>query len=164
MAQTQIAPLAPLVPSIDCRVRKANRCRLVSAGKAECGGKTYAVGGTLQHIYGGTLYDPDRGLRIAQRRDFLTPYFFDGGCMERYCTNRRQCPSAQIAKPSLETTRMLDFAFASADPYASVAAVPGPCAGVKCDGYNSAAGWRTACVQRDAGGPCERVGVAWQAE
>ena len=136
-----------LNPYADCRVRPTAGCKLLSKGKWECGGQqplpypdACRPGNT---DWGVIEYDPDRGLRVPQRRDFLTPYYWNGGCGPRYCTNADMCPKSILARPGPSAEKLFKYEFQSTDPYGSVSHVPSACTGINCGGPNGAQGWVT---------------------
>ncbi len=95
------------------------------------------------------IYRPEDGLTVAQRRDFLSPEFFDAGCLQEKCsvTSAHNSCSAAVSgdaavKESPQETKLFAKAFASFDPF-TVNGIPMTCAGVKGASQNSYVGWAT---------------------
>jgi len=71
-----------------CRVEIKDSCQ-------ELSDQRYAINRVNTGYYrnsGMTRYTPDINLRLPQRRDFLTPKYFNGGCNQPYCDNKASCP------------------------------------------------------------------------
>jgi hypothetical protein len=126
---------------LDCRVAKPNSCQSLGANKW---GRGFHVENKYKDIRsyhnGLQIYRPEDGLTIYQRKDYLTPEYFDGGCFEWTCPQKRLCPHGALAGPTLPETKMYDHLFASTDPYVLNGGPP-QCAGIKGDSANSYLGW-----------------------
>jgi hypothetical protein len=135
-------------PRSDCRVNAPNQCRKIGYEVSECGARAlqYRSGYDTtpgRHDYGDiNTVDFDENLRPPQRREFLFPAIYNGGCEQRFCNNSKQCPGTSLARPSEQTLEMFNTVFGSYDPYGQVTSVSPACSGVKCTGPNSAAGWQ----------------------
>lgn len=120
-----------------CRVDTTPGCVMTNNKRGE-------VGMTLDPLrpnYGMVIYRPDAGLRLPQRRPFLTTEYFNGGCYETHCNNASTCRYANVlASPSPETKAMMDLNFASWDPFFG-AYMPKQCAFYK-DPRNSTIGYQ----------------------
>jgi len=122
----------PTYPS--CRKQTQADCIAVAPGKWEVGSFLTPKDGSFidYNTERMTIYDPDTHLRLPQRRSFLSPEYFNSGCLPIYCTSSdRSCGMKnQTPVQSKETIAMFDQAFASTDPFIG-AYSPAACAGGK---------------------------------
>src|SRR5271154_4596772 len=129
-------------PQQDCRRNGPDRCRPIGAEKFECGGNPleYPSGYSVvhnRHNWGDiNVVDYDVNLRPPQRREFLFPAIYNGGCEQLYCNNTTECPATSRASTSLETRRMFHDMFGSYDPYSQVMTAPSTVVGPKCNSAN----------------------------
>lgn len=125
----------------DCRVDKPNQCTKLSLNKWGRGFHTdYKYKDIRYHHNGLQIYRPEDGLTIYQRREFLTPEFYDQGCWEYHCPRKSLCPAGTLSGPTPQEKIMYDRMFQSRDPY-ELNGGPPQCAGIKNGNENSYLGW-----------------------
>jgi hypothetical protein len=126
---------------MNCRVNYPHTCQIKSLNKWGKDFKTtehyYDVRGYQNGMY---IYRPEDGLRVPQRRPFLTPEYYDGGCYQWYCPRKELCPRGKLAGPSAQEEDMFNYMFASTDPFENNNCLAN-CAGVKGMSENSTCGW-----------------------
>lgn len=104
-------------------------------------------GGIQYNIQGMTVFPQNQTLRVAQRRPWLEPEFYNSGCAPMYCKDQVQCPLGKIATESPKTRALLDAAFSSNCPFTGNDASPA-CFQGKCGTYNSTSGWEVTQDQK----------------
>lgn len=131
---------------ISCRVDNPMPCEEQSLNKWGRGFYSYKHNGAIYQQNGMYEYRDGNGLRVSQRRPFITSEYYDAGCSSLYCDNNKpDYPSGhscngQISRGDAETNKMLDNAFRSTDPFQSNS-VPVSAVGIKGTSGNSTAGW-----------------------
>lgn len=110
-----------------CRVHGSSACTPVHLN-------TWALG--EEPGVGMTIYKPDHGLTIYQRRPFLEPEYYNGGCHGLYSTSNK----ARGPLVSQETKELFDAVLKEKDPFC-VNDIPSTCMGIKGQSANSAYGW-----------------------
>lgn len=129
---------------LNCRVDKPSQCQPLGLNKWGRGFKTHTTHNeTKSYDNGMIIYKPDAGLRLPQKRPFLTPEYFDGGCLDWYCPRKSLCPEGKLAGPTPQENRLFDHMFASND-FAQSNNNPLQCAGIKNGDANSYLGWQIA--------------------
>lgn len=127
--------------SANCRVDKVNQCEKLGFNKWGRGFKTQEKYKDITyHENGMQIYSPEDGLTVYQKRPFLTPEFYDQGCYEWYCPQKRLCPDGKLAGPTSQEDNMFKYYFASTDPY-ELNGGPQQCVGIKNSDINSYLGW-----------------------
>lgn len=131
---------------MSCRVNNPAPCEEQSLNKFGRGFYSYQHNGAVYQQNGMYAYQPDNGLRVYQRRPFITSEYYNSGCSSIYCDNNQPTyPSGHSCNGPLshgdaQTNQMLDVYFASEDPFQSNS-VPVSAVGVKGTSANSSAGW-----------------------
>ena len=126
---------------MNCRVNKPDHCENVSLNKWERQAFEVDKYKDIRYYHHGMqIYRPDEGLRLPQKRPFLTPEYYDQGCFEWYCPQKRLCPTGTFAGPTPIEEKMLNENFASID-WAVKNGGPASCVGIKGISENSYLGW-----------------------
>lgn len=127
---------------LNCRVDKPNNCEVLGMNKWGRGFGVHKKYKDIKYFQNGMqIYRPEDGLAIYQRREFLTPEYFDSGCFEPYCPQKRLCPDGKLAGSTPQETDMFNYFFQSDDPYYGNNG-PLNCVGIKDSTANAYAGWR----------------------
>ena len=125
----------------NCRVDKPNDCQVLGMNKWGRGFGVHKKYKDIKYYQNGMqIYRPEDGLTIYQRRDFLTPEYYDSGCMEPFCPQKRVCPDGKLAGETPQETNMFDYFFASTDPFI-LNGGPINCVGIKDSTANAYLGW-----------------------
>ncbi len=128
---------------MNCRVDKPNDCKVLGMNKWGRGFHVDKKPNGIKYYQNGLqIYRPEDGLTVYQRREFLTPEFFDGGCFEPYCGQKRLCPNGKLAGETPQEKDMFGYFFQSTDPFIGNSG-PINCAGIKGYTANSFLGWDT---------------------
>ena len=126
---------------LDCRVDKPNDCKVLGMNKWGRGFQTHIKYKDIRSYQNGMqIYRPEDGLRVAQRRDFLSPEFFDSGCDIPFCARKSLCPNGKLSAPTPQENQMFDQMFSSSD-FAFRNGGPPQCVGIKGVTANSFLGW-----------------------
>lgn len=134
-----------LSPQKTCRVEKENSTEVCGVGHIRRGFLTHTTSAGVQYHYPGmTSVNFNSELRLPQRRPFLGPEYYNGGCFQLYSNDASQCPSAsRLAQTSPRTNAMFEAAFQRPfEPFTGNDAPPS-CQGPKYGTYNSVSGWQT---------------------
>ena len=130
-----------MLSQINCRVNRPNQCTPVSLNRWDKGGSQSTKYKDIRfYNHGMQIYRPEDGLRVPQRRSFLSPEYFDSGCLRPYCQQKANCPAGTFSGPTQREEKMFDYYFESRDPYEGNNG-PMNCVGIKGDSINSFAGW-----------------------
>lgn len=128
---------------LDCRVDKPNQCQVLGLNKWGRGFETHKkYNDIISYQNGMQIYRPDDGLRVPQRREFLSAEYFDGGCFDWNCPQKKLCPEGKLSGPTPQEQKMFNYFFSSQDPY-QLNGGPPQCVGIKGDTANSYLGWAT---------------------
>lgn len=129
-------------PSETCRVQPEQAPMMEGPGTIHRGFETHVTPyGVVYQQNGMTVSDFNRNLRLPQKRTFLGPEYFNGGCFSLYCKDSAQCPNSRLATPSPQTEALFQAAFDTPFDPATGNNAPPPCFGGNCNSYNSVTGW-----------------------
>lgn len=144
MAATGMNLNFQLSPQQTCRVALQPSEQTVNKGTMLLGEQTYVTPSGVRYMRPGmTVSDFNQRLRLPQRRTFLGPEYFNGGCVTPYCKDSTQCPESTQATVSPRTNSLFAAAFDTPFDFTGNDAPPQCFQGV-CSGYNSVVGWETA--------------------
>jgi hypothetical protein len=125
----------------NCRVNYPHTCEIQSLNKwgkdFSTTDKYYDITGYNNGMY---IYRPEDGLRVPQRRSFLTPEYYDSGCYNWYCNRKEECPQGTLSGPTEQENQMFDYMFSSTDMFDSNSCLS-QCAGIKGTGASSTCGY-----------------------
>lgn len=131
-----------LSPPETCRATPMNPPQKTRVGVMERGGDSWvSPGGVAYSMSGMTVRDFNRGLRLPQKRDFLGPEIYNGGCAPLMCKDTTNCPNSVRTTTSPQVSAMFDQAFSSMSDFTGNDA-PTSCFVGDCASYNSVTGWQ----------------------
>jgi hypothetical protein len=109
--------------------------KLVSPNKYQFGFSTTKTNfGVIYQHNGRTNVDFNGSLRLPQKRTFLGPSEFNGGCTSIYCDGQTRCANSYKSMEAPDTKEMFDNVFSNPN-YFLVDELPNNCAGIKCDDF-----------------------------
>lgn len=131
-------------PAETCRVELTHPSTVIGKNKIQRGGCDRVNPFGVRYQSCGTIsVDFNAGLRVPQKRPFLGPAYFNGGCLTTWGKDSTQFPHSVPAVPSERTNRMLTELYDT--PFAAHTGndAPPACAIAKGNTYNSVLGWQT---------------------
>ncbi len=141
MSVNGIALNAGVSPPRTCRVTMDFPIRQACPGRASMGAGEYITPPGVRYQTGGmSITNFNVGLRLPQRRTFLGPEYFNGGCVPENCKDAKQCPAGRRSTSTKATNQMFEAAFGSPMEFTGNDAPP-QCFGGVCSSYNSTLGW-----------------------
>lgn len=141
-AQMNSMPVVSEDPS-NCRVNAPNECEMKRFNTWNIQSKDQPQFSDYPAVYHGmTDYKPSNGLRVAQKRTFLEPEYYNSGCVQPYCLNKNECPSGNITTTTRTENVLFNKMFRSIDVDTGNNG-PSTCVGIKRDTQNSYSGWET---------------------
>ena len=133
-------------PEKSCRVAKVNSTEMLHPGRIHRGFSSFTTPeGVQYHTPGMTVSNFNGSLRLPQKRTFLGPEYYNGGCYQMFCKDAAACTgqSARLSQASPAENALFEAAFESPhEPFTGNDAPP-QCSTAKCGSYSSVTGWET---------------------